>query len=220
MGEAGALGLFITHVKYPKTAHLPWSPGRTRDDRVLTSTQWLEGKEVVATLKMDGENATLYNDYYHARSLDSGHHPSRSWLKNFHAKMAHDIPDRWRICGENLFAKHSIMYRNLKSYFYGYSIWNEKNVCLSWKETLEWFELLGINLAPMLYMGIWDEEKIKYLFQPKYEENEMEGYVVRITDSFSYRDFKKFVAKYVRKNHVTTTHNWMRSKLIQNELMI
>jgi len=51
--------------------------------------------------------------------------------------IAPDIPAGWRICGENLFYKHTIPYRDLHTMFYVYSIWNEANECLSWADTLE-----------------------------------------------------------------------------------
>ena len=44
------------NTKYPRTYHLPWSPGTTSDDRKL-SGDWFEnykGKEIVITEKLDG----------------------------------------------------------------------------------------------------------------------------------------------------------------------
>jgi hypothetical protein len=66
------------HVRYPRTPHLPWSPGATPDDVRAGDLSGLLGREVVVTEKPDGENTTLYADGVHARSLDSAHHPSRS----------------------------------------------------------------------------------------------------------------------------------------------
>lgn len=63
--------------KYPRTYHVPWSPGTTSDDRLLKSVDQFVGKCVVVTEKMDGENTTMSKDYVHARSLDSMYHPSR-----------------------------------------------------------------------------------------------------------------------------------------------
>ena len=102
--DGAVAGQFQKYVKYPRTYHLPWSPGATDDDRVLTDEE-LEanfvGRMVVVTEKMDGENTTMYNDYIHARSLDSASHPSREWVKNLHAQIQWQIPDGWRICGES-----------------------------------------------------------------------------------------------------------------------
>ncbi len=104
-------------VKYPRTPHLPWSPGRSKDDIALNSIEHLEClDDVVVTEKLDGENTTLYHDYLHARSIDSKSHPSRDWIKRFHAKIQYDIPEDFRICGENMYARHSIFYDALTTF--------------------------------------------------------------------------------------------------------
>jgi RNA ligase len=104
--------------KYPRTPHLSFSPGVSEDDIQLNSNQIFANSDIVITEKLDGENTTFYPDYLHARSLDSRHHPSRTWVKALHASIAHNIPLGWPICGENLYARHSIAYKNLKSYFF------------------------------------------------------------------------------------------------------
>lgn len=73
-------------MKYPRTPHLPWSPGASVDDVRLEGLDGFEGEEVVVTEKLDGENTTLYRDGLHARSMDSAHHPSRTWVKALHAR--------------------------------------------------------------------------------------------------------------------------------------
>ena len=203
--------------KYPRTYHLPWSEGFTSDDKVLNSISHFEGKTVVVTTKMDGENTTIYNDFVHARSIDSKSHISRSWVKDFASGFQSEIPEDFRICGENLYAKHSILYHHLKSYFYMFSVWeNERS--LNWKEVEEWSELLGITLVPVLYIGTWNEDYIRSLYNPNLEDM-MEGYVVRLYDEFLMKDFDKSVAKFVRKNHVTTDKHWFFSEVIKNELI-
>lgn len=98
---------------YPRTPHLPWSPGASGDDVRTGDLSGLRGLEVVVTEKLDGENTTLYQDGLHARSLDSAHHPSRTWVKALQGRIGPSIPAGWRICGENLYARHSIPYREL-----------------------------------------------------------------------------------------------------------
>lgn len=215
---AQTLHLFTPYIKYPRTYHLPWSPGCTADDRVLTDTSFFEGKEVVVTVKMDGENTTMYSDHIHARSIDSANHPSRNWVKGYHAKVAYQIPSGWRVCGENLFAAHSIRYSSLPSYFLAFSIWDEFNRCLSWDDTLEWCELLELQSVPVLYRGVWSEEEVRKLATSEYSGNECEGYVVRVANSFSYGDFRKAMAKYVRAGHVKTSHHWRFAAIRQNHL--
>lgn len=206
-------------VKYPRTPHLPWSPGRSGDDILLDSIQHLEKlKDVVVTEKLDGENTTLYRDYLHARSVDSRSHASRNWLKRFHAEMSYKIPGDMRICGENLFAKHSIFYNALTSYFYVFAIF-QNDACLSWDETVEWCQKLELDPAPVLYRGKWDEKKIRACWRgASFYGDEQEGYVVRNAASFSFADFKLNVAKYVRASHVQTTKPWRRDAIISNQL--
>ena len=214
----GALELFTPYVKYGRTFHLPFSPGAHDDDKTLKDCSAFEGKRVIVTEKMDGENTTLYSDHIHARSIDSRGGEDRAWVKQFWSTIAYDIPPDWRICGENLWAEHSIHYDNLASYFYGFSVWNERNVCLSWEDTLHWFELFNITPVPVLYDGIWDEKKLREI-EKSLSWEKHEGYVVRLADSFSYGEFKNSIAKYVRKGHVQTTKHWRQGRrFIPNEL--
>lgn len=203
------------HVKYPRTPHLPWSPGATSDDVWVDTTACFEGREVVITEKMDGENTTMYRDHIHARSLDSRHHPSRSWVKGLHCRIAHLIPQGWRVCGENLYARHSIAYEELPSYFMVFSIWDERDRALGWDETLEWAALLELEVAPELWRGVWDEARVRAL---EVTPERSEGYVVRLADGFAREDFAQSIAKWVRPNHVTTDQHWMYAEVVPNGL--
>jgi hypothetical protein len=201
-------------VKYPRTPHLPWSPGATPDDLALDTTRHFEGVEVVVTEKMDGENTTLYRDGLHARSLSSGPHPSRDWVRRLQAEVGYLIPDGWRVCGENLFARHSLAYEDLPSWLMVFSIWDHTNRCLPWDDTLEWAALLGLEVVPTLYRGPWDARKVRSLPCPP---QTCEGYVVRTADGFPFQDFPRRVAKYVRPHHVQTDEHWMLAPVIPNK---
>ncbi len=162
---------------------------------------------------------TMYQDYIHARSIDSPNHPSRNWVKGLWGRIKHDIPEDYRICVENMYAEHSIPYDNLPSYAFGFSVWNERNECLSWAETKEWLELLGITPCPVIYEGVFDEKLIKGLYNEKTDWATREGYVMRIADKFSYADFRHCVGKFVRRGHVQTTKHWMHGQpIIPNKL--
>jgi hypothetical protein len=212
------LHLFKDHVKYPRTYHLPFSASKTNDDRTLVDCSQFVGREVVITEKMDGENTSIYGNYTHARSLENESHPSRNWVKNFASNIGWELPEGWRLCGENLYAKHAIHYDNLDSYFYLFSIWNDKNRCLSWDNTVEYGGILNIPIVPVLWRGIWDEQKVEDIVN-EMDFNKQEGFVVRVTDSFEYGEFRKSVAKYVRQNHVASTvHNWKMQAVVKNIL--
>ena len=204
-------------IKYPRTPHLPWSPGTTDDDKVLHDLSHFEGKRVVITKKMDGENTTMYSNHIHARSIDSRGGVDRDWVKTMWAGMAHNIPENWRICGENLWARHSIAYDELPSYFMAFSIWDESNVCLSWDETLHYFAMLGVEPVYVIYDGLWNEDACRKL-HTELDPVKDEGFVVRLADSFHYDNFGTSVAKYVRKGHVQTDKHWRHQEIVPNGL--
>ncbi|SMS01964.1 RNA ligase [Vibrio mangrovi] len=202
--------------KYPRTPHLPWSPGATDDDVFQAGTSGFENRQVVVTEKMDGENTTIYRDFLHARSLDSRFHPSRSRVKALQAEIGYMIPQGWRVCGENVYARHSIAYESLPDYFLAFSLWNQENICLGWQESCEFFERLGLVTPKVLYQGIWDESLIRSL---PLDTETQEGYVVRLAEGFTYQNFAHSVAKWVRTDHVVTEQHWMHQEKIPNQLL-
>ena len=217
--QGGVLGHFTNLVKYPRTYHVPWSENITEDDRVNNDINMvLQDQDVVVTEKMDGEKTTLYRDYIHARSVNSRPHESQTWVKDFWSRIAHDIPPGWRICGENLYAKHSIPYKDLPSYFMGFSIWDHRNFCLPWDDTLTWFELLGITPVPFMFWGVYSEKTIRHLWKLKNPET-CEGYVIRPARGFAFTEFRSVVGKYVRKDHVLTVPHWRYGQpIVKNEM--
>lgn len=231
------------YYKYPHTPYLSFSPTIESIDetdksiKLIFDNNELYNKEWDFTLKMDGENATLYRDHIHARSLDSRHHESRSYVKGLHSEIKHRIPEGWRICGENLYAVHSIKYDDLWDYFLVFSVWDENNMCLSVLDTLEFLEPLGLRMCPSMKFGISTLEKngkfglvnhrgpfykildvnlIQVNFLEEYPNEE--GFVIRNANSFHFDDFHKNVAKWVRPNHVQTDQHWMHKKIEKNGL--
>lgn len=204
--------------KYPRTAHFPFSEGATSDDKILKNSDMFIGKKVVITEKMDGENTNIYRDYYHSRSIESKHKEYHSYLLiKILPNIQYLIPKDWRICGEYLYAKHSIKYTNLEDYFLLFSIWNENNKCLNWDDTKEYAELLNLKIVPELYIGIYNENKVKELAKDVVKRGG-EGLVVRNFDSFLYDDFSNNIAKFVRENHIQTGNQWGSSEIEKNEL--
>lgn len=201
-------------VHYPRTAHLPWSPGATSDDVRAGDLSGLHGREVVVTEKLDGENTTLYSDGLHARSLDSAHHPSRAWVKALQGRIGPLIPDGRRICGENMYARHSLDYRSLESWFYGFSVWDAE-CCLDWDATVRFLRGLGIPTPPVLWRGVFDEKALRNL---RLDPGTQEGYVVRTVAGFDQSEFTGRVAKWVRPNHVQTDVHWMQAAVVPNGL--
>lgn len=192
--------------KYPRTYHLDFSESIHSDDKVIETLSFFEGKEIVITEKLDGESTTFAKDYYHARSVDSAYNFTRSWVKQLHSILSHEIPDGWRFCGENLSYYHSIEYSNLESYFYLFSIWDESNNRLHWDDMLEFAKVLDLATPQEFYRGTFDLNVIKKLSK-SIDTEKVEGFVVTTVDGFHYDDFTNQVTKWVRKNHVQPSEN-------------
>ncbi|MET9881959.1 RNA ligase family protein [Streptomyces sp. NPDC006430] len=199
---------------YPRTPHLPWSPGAAADDVRASGLAGLTGREVVVTEKLDGENTTLYRDGSHARSLDSGHHPSRAWVKGLQSRIGAGIPAGLRVCGENLYARHSLGYEDLDSWFYGFSVWDGEH-CLDWDRTVRILHGLGVPTPRVLWRGVFDERALRRL---RLDTTRQEGYVVRTVAGFARADFGRCVAKWVRGGHVQTDTHWMYAPVVANGL--
>jgi hypothetical protein len=188
-----------------------------------------DGMEVVVTEKMDGENTTMYDNLIHARSIDSqnSNHPSRNMVKKMWGDNAYKITqENMRLCGENMYAEHSIKYTNLESYFYLFSVWFG-DMCVPWKAIKVYAKQFEFAVPRVLYEGIYDEEKIKSLYKTNttingneemvVDGNIIEGYVIRPVGCFWHKfsdvkyPFCESYAKFVRKNHVQTDEHWLRT---------
>lgn len=196
--------------KHSRTYHLPWSQGVSSDDRVLKSVQQFEGHRVVVTEKRDGECTSLYSDgKVHARSIDGTNYPWQAPIKAMWSQRCHDLPKGWRVVGENLYAKHSIGYDNLVSWFEVFAIFDENDVALSWSETEEWCRLLSLETVPVLWRGEWNRPFIE-LFDSKLNLSSQEGYVVRLEGRLASANWCHWVGKWVRRGHVQTEAHWTK----------
>lgn len=225
----------IQKFKYKRTWHLPWTSHKTTDDKIWDEDELIKafsGKEIIITEKMDGENTTVYDDgSFHARSIDGRWHPSRNRMVGIAKGIGTKLPRGWRVCGENVFAQHSIVYNNLPAYFMAFGIYDEKNWCLCWDETEYVAKELDITLVPRIWRGPWEhffanKEGMTKLFmnndwlsKNEYQiDSEKEGYVVRTVEGFHYDDLGSHCGKYVRANHVQTDEHWMHKAVVPNGL--
>lgn len=218
-------------MKYPRTYHLPYSPGATKDDKKL-SGNWFNyyiGKEIVITAKLDGENTAMtYNDVY-ARSHSA---PTRSpWSINLwepsnglYWQIKQYIGENETIYGENLYGEHSIHYDKLKSYWHMFAVNNGVN-WYSWDDVETMAKIMCVPTVPVLWRGVINSEnELKtlvdyFVIQPEVYGPTREGVVARIVDEFPIDEFSHYVCKWVRPNHVTTdehwTKNWKKARLIK-----
>lgn len=127
------------------------------------------------------------------------------------------LEDEDRICGENMYAKHTIHYKNLKTYFYVFSIWRN-NVALSWDDTVEMCQLLGLTTVPVLYRGTFDYDHIQSLYKKEHDGDPCEGYVLRLAGEFDHESFGNSMAKFVSSQFQIGDTHWMYDKIVKNEL--
>lgn len=208
--------------KYPRTYHLPFSKGATKDDKIVDSNwfDYFKNKEIIITEKLDGSNTALTHNGVFARSHAT--QTTNEWdryitaYNGLYDKVKNLISENEIVYGENLYAIHSIEYTKLPSYFFIFNIRDDKEF-YSWDEISEMAEMMGILTVPVLYRGILDKEedlsKLIELYMSKsstYGDN-IEGVVVRASDRFPVEEFKHNVVKYVRANHVQTDIHWSRS---------
>jgi hypothetical protein len=198
-------------MKYPKTLHFSFSENLQNDDRKLPSDDIFVDKIIVCSEKIDGECTGMTSETCHARSLDSRDHPSRHWIKGLHGSIQTLIPKNIKIFGEMTFAKHSIFYDRLTTYFYVFSVW-EGEICLPWDETKNFCKNLGLETVPELYVGPWNLAKVQACWSGKSAfGDEQEGYVVRNFAAFPLSEFERNMAKFVRKAHVRTDEFWKKN---------
>lgn len=218
-------------MKYPRTYHVPFSPGATKDDKKLKDG-WFEyyrGKQIILTEKLDGENSCLCQKGVFARSHAT---ETRSpWSINLwgndglYWKVKGVIDDDLYIFGENLYGEHSIHYNKLKDYFHIFACYNEtRDKWWSWDDVRFVSKVMEVPTVPVLWRGIAEtEDQIEEIIyqvmnMPSAYGDTKEGVVMRLVDGFSGDDFPNYVCKYVRANHVQTdehwTRNWKKAELI------
>lgn len=215
--------------KYPRTYHLPWSPGTTSDDKKLSGDwfKYYEGKEIVITEKLDGENNAINHYDVFARSHGA---PTRSpWTRNIWDKdgilwqIKDKIAEYETVYGENLYGEHSIRYDKLTNYWHIFAV-SDGECWYSWDYVCMIADILKQPHVPELWRGVIKSEEqlreliYKFVHEPSTYGDTKEGCVIRIADEFPFDDFSKCVCKWVRPNHVQTgehwTKNWKRAKLM------
>ena len=222
--------------KYGRTYHFPFSPGTTSDDRI-NHTYWDNIKKIetlVHTEKLDGENNCLNQFGVFARSHAA---PTTSpWTNRIRERwelMKHDLGDI-ELFGENLYAVHSIEYKQIESYYYIFAV-RHLDKWLSWEEVKFYAAMFDLPTVPELAIQSVDdltEESLKKQILDWAKEPSVfgsidtqtqqnctrEGIVTRNIGEYAVSDFALNVFKYVRKGHVKTgehwTRNWKRAQLI------
>jgi hypothetical protein len=216
--------------KYPRTYHLPFSEGVTRDDRVMPDVDELLDIPIVFSEKMDGSNVSLERKEVFARSHGKAPaHKSFSLLKAMHSGIKHQIPEKMQVFCEYLYARHTVPYYNLPNYLMVIGVREvTDNVWLSIIESQNIASKLGLSYVPILgdastsFVSSERELKdvvYKLMRQASCYSKYREGIVVRASEEFYDRDFPWFVGKFVSKKFKPNkTKHWKYSKIEKNGL--
>ena len=217
-------------VKYPHTPFFRNSPGgnvsEKRENGIMAWDR-LCSVDIVISTKLDGSNVTFDRDGVAARNAHDATHSSFDMLKQWHASTSISMDPALQFFGEWMYAKHSIHYTDklaLTGYLHLFAIYDHSNVeWLGWDDVRAWARTLGIPTVPTLFVDrVSNPKSLEALVQKVGKDvisDGHEGIVVRNRFSFPYSEFSKNIAKYVRKDHVTTSNHWSTSRIVLNELL-
>ena len=213
--------------KYPRTFHLPWSPGGTSDDKRLQGVAELLGVELVLTEKLDGSNLTFTRTAVFARSHGGPPaHPSFARAKAIHAATAPAIPAGLSVFAEYCYAVHSIPYDALPEHALIFGVRDDADGTFwSWAETTGLAEEMGLPTVPVLFRGhvstAQDLERLttKLAMAPSTFGGAREGVVARAASVIAAEAFGTSVAKWVRLGHVQTDEHWQHQAIVPQRLL-
>lgn len=207
--------------KYPRSFHLPWSPGGTKDDKRMRDVSKLLDVDLVVTEKCDGSNLTYTRDHVFSRShAKPPVHPSFDLAKATHAQIRGQLSEGMSLFCEYCYAVHSIVYEALPGYSLVFGVRDDATkLWWSWVMVELQAQLLGLPTVPVLFRGrVSSVRELEILTddlarEPSQLGGEREGVVVRIAGEFHDDAFPTSLAKWVRAGHVQTDEHWLHQEI-------
>ncbi len=207
--------------KYPRSFHLPWSPGGTSDDKRLADVAPLVGAELVITEKCDGSNLTYTSKAVFSRShAGPPAHPSFDLAKATHGRIRHLVSEGLSVFCEYCYAVHSIEYAELPSYSFVFGVRDDaRALWWDWDMVAAQAADLGLPTVPVLFRGAvatareLEELTTSLAARPSAFGGQREGVVVRLAGAFPDAAFAASLAKWVRRGHVTTDEHWLHQAI-------
>ncbi|AUX36176.1 MULTISPECIES: RNA ligase family protein [Sorangium] len=211
----------VMSAKYPRSFHLPWSPGGTSDDKRMADVSGLLGVEIVITEKCDGSNLTYTRKSVFSRSHSGPpSHPSFDLAKATHARIAHLLSEGTSVFCEYCYAVHSIEYEALPGYSLVFGVRDDaRGLFWEWDMVVVQANDLGLPTVPVLFRGrVEDGCELEALTsalarEPSAFGGPREGVVVRVAGEFPDAAFQRCLAKWVRRGHVQTDEHWMHQEI-------
>jgi hypothetical protein len=207
----------MINLRYPRTPHLPFSP--KKDSDIAESVSIMDNDKLLLTEKLDGSCCALSHNAVYSRSGKPATKQMFDRLKNYHSKIAHLIPEKYLLYGEWCSTTHTIEYKDLPEtpfflfasrYIDRSGIGNEitggfqGDVFEDFSCVEYWADKLKIQTVPKI--GFMSqrvqplERFVKDIMQTTSLLGEREGVVVKNDTMFTYSQFDKNVAKYVRED--------------------
>jgi hypothetical protein len=209
--------------KYPRTMHLPFSPGSTSDDKFMTEETFesFVGHDLVYTEKLDGSNVCLTaNDVFARSHAGPPGHKSFYRLKEIHStlKSMNVLWGGLSVFGEWCYAVHSIEYSMLQHPLNIFGVRDDTSgEWWSWNDVVEYAEELGFPTVPVILRGaVASKEEIRKIVEDMAHLSSVygpvrEGLVIRRADAFT--ELETSVGKWVRANHVQTDQHWTKKAI-------
>lgn len=202
--------------KYPRSAHLPWSPGGTSDDKRMVAVSGLIGVELVITEKCDGSNLTYTREHVFARSHGGPPaHPSFALAKATQATLASHLAEGISVFCEYCYAVHSIEYHSLPGYSLVFGVRSDAlDLWWDWDRVTALASELSLPTVPVLFRGsVKTKRELQRLTNALAQEpssfgGPREGVVVRTAAAFPNAEFRRCLGKWVRQDHVQTDEHW------------
>jgi hypothetical protein len=142
-------------------------------------------------------------------------HPSFGPVKELACQLNYCMPDNIQLFGENMFGVHSIEYDGLTSFFYVFAGLRDGEQWLGWDELCGLARDLDIPTVPLLnrqtFSSFGQLQQTIQLDKSQCGSCPAEGVVLRTVRGFSFHQFDRHTAKYVRENHIQTDATWRRT---------
>lgn len=230
-------------VKYPRTPHLFGSKG-TDDDKHLgeaESLRFLADPSLIVEEKLDGTNVGIHFGpdgrmalQCRGHLITEGMHPQYDLFKQWAAvkrpPLEEALEHRFILCGEWLYARHSVHYRRLTHYFFEFDVYDKQvGAFLSLDRRMALLEGTGLHTVPVIHTGPLDRERLAALigrsrFDSQFDnpltkrnDNLMEGLYLRTEVAGVVIGRAKFVRpEFVEK--VKQSEHWQHQTMVPNRL--
>lgn len=217
-------------VKFPSTPHLLFnSSNLSREDKLVSpeSKRLLLSTEITIEEKIDGANLGVsFSSSGEVQFQNRGHYilppymgqweQLPKWFVVFQDRLFDALEDSYILFGEWCYAKHSVYYSSLPSWFIAFDVYDIKEQkFLSVQRRNSMVEKIGLPIVPLIKYGRLSLADIPDLIgKSAYGDDLCEGLYFRL-DKDGWLNIR---AKYVRENFSQAIEqHWSRKPLQKNK---